>query len=131
MKIGEMKESKYISKSDVGVNGKNLTIKNLVQENIAGEGQQPDMKWILYFNEARKGLVLNQTNIALIAHVTGENDTDDWVNKQIQLFEDPTVSYAGKVMGGVRVRHPSHNAQPQPVQSNAVPNNQFDDDVPF
>lgn len=129
MKINEMKESKYIRKEDVGVNGKNLTIKSLVQENVAGENQPPEMKWILYFNEARKGLALNQTNISLIAHVTGSEETDDWVGKQVQLFEDPTVGYGGKIIGGVRVRHVSQAAPQQTPPP--VPNNDFDDDVPF
>lgn len=131
MKINEMKESKYISKEDVGVNGKNLTIRNsdhLLQENVAPDNKPPEMKWILYFNEARKGLALNQTNISLVAHITGSEETDDWRGKPVQLFEDPTISYGGKVIGGVRVRHVSNAPQPA---SPPMPNNDFDDDVPF
>lgn len=130
MKIGEMKESNYIKKEDVGVNGKNLTIRdNPVHENVAGEGHPPEMKYVLYFKEAKKGAILNQTNIALIAHVVGSEETNDWVGKQIQLFEDPTVGYAGKIMGGIRVRHVSNaTAPPTPAP---IPNNDFDDDIPF
>ena len=129
MKIGEMKESKHIRKEDVGIEGKNLTIKGSpVHENVAGEGKPPEMKWVLYFNEAQKGLALNQTNISLIAHVVGSEETDDGAGKQVQLYNDPSVNYAGYVTGGVRIRHVSTApaADPRPV-----PNNDFDDDIPF
>ena len=129
MKIGEMKESNYIKKEDVGVNGKNLTIHELKHENVAGENHPPEHKWVIYFNEAKKGLVLNQTNIALIAHVVGSEETNDWTGHQIQLFEDPTVGYAGKITGGIRVRHASAAALVTP--QTVAPNNDFDDDVPF
>jgi len=129
MKIGEMKESNYIKKEDVGVNGKNLTVRELKHENVAGDNHPPEHKWVLYFNEAKKGLVLNQTNIALIAHVVGSEETNDWTGKQIQLFEDPTVGYAGKITGGIRVRHPSNSTAP--VTEPVAPNNDFDDEIPF
>ncbi|GAF83248.1 unnamed protein product, partial [marine sediment metagenome] len=31
-------------------------------------------------------------------------ETEEWIGKQIVLWADPTVSFGGKLVGGVRVR---------------------------
>jgi hypothetical protein len=36
----------------------------------------------------------------------GSDNTDDWIGKQIVLFVDPSVSFAGKIVGGIRLRAP-------------------------
>ena len=51
-----------------------------------------------------KPLALNATNGQIIAQITGSDESDDWAGKQVVLFHDPNVSYAGKLMGGIRVR---------------------------
>ena len=131
MNINDMKESKFVTRHDVG-NGKNVIIKSVVVENVAPPNADPEEKWVCYFNNARKGLVLNQTNANLIAHIIGSEETSDWTGHSIQLYDDPSVSYAGKIVGGVRVRPAQGNVAPiQPPVQQPVPNNDFDDDVPF
>lgn len=120
MNINEMKESKYLKKEDVG-QGKLLTIKGLSQENVALESQPEELKYIMFFNEESKGLVMNWTNIQLCANAAGSEDTDNWVGKQIVLYNDPNVSYAGKITGGIRVRAPK----------NTEPKADFNDNIPF
>lgn len=131
MKIGQMKESKYVKKEDVGT-GKTVTIDRIEQENVAGENQPEEMKYVMYFKEAQKGLVLNWTNLQLAASVCGSEETDDWPGKKIELYEDPNISFGGKLVGGVRIRAPQQ-AQQQPAaqqydEANPPP---FDDDIPF
>ena len=58
MKIGEMRESKYLKKEDVG-RGKLVTVESLEQQNVAMEDQPPELKWIIHFKEFSKGMVLN------------------------------------------------------------------------
>ena len=105
MRIGEMKESKYIKKEDVG-SGKTVTIMRLDQQDVSMENEPESMKWTIYFKEFDKGMVLNWTNMQLIARATGSEETDDWVGKQIELYDDPNVSFGGKLTGGIRVRVP-------------------------
>jgi len=80
-----------------------LTISGLSKENLARDGEPPEMRWILQFAEAVKPCVLNMTNIRMIAHVTGSEETNDWIGKKITLWNDPTVSFNGNV-GGIRVQ---------------------------
>lgn len=102
--ISVLKESNYLQKSDVEPPVL-VTIKgDMVQENIAKEGQPEDLKWCLYFQEYEKPLIVNSTNGQLIAKALGSEESSDWDGKQIVLYNDPNVSFGGKLTGGIRVR---------------------------
>jgi hypothetical protein len=103
MRIGKMKESKFIKREDVG-EGKLVTISGLEQQNVAMDDQPEDLKWIIRFEEFDKGMVLNWTNIQLIAKAVGSEETDEWIGKRIVIYDDPNVSFGGKLVGGIRVR---------------------------
>lgn len=122
MRIGEMKESKYLKKEDVNT-GKVVTISRLDQQDVSMENEPESMKWTIYFKEFDKGMVLNWTNMQLIARVLDSEETNDWLDKKIELYEDPNVSFGGNLVGGIRVRAPNLN------QTNQSENPA--DDVPF
>ena len=102
-KISEMKSSKFLKRDDVG-EGTICVIETVSQENVAKEGADPEMKWCLHFTNFDKPLVLNTTNMQLIAKFLKSEDTDDWEGKKIVLYDDPSVSFGGKLVGGIRVR---------------------------
>lgn len=128
MNIHSMKQSKYVKKEDVQPPVL-VTIKNISQDNVAPDDKPEEIKHVLHFREDLNPLVLNWTNIQLIASFLGE-ETDNWVGKKIVLFHDPNVSYGGKLIGGVRVRKP----KAQPVQAESAASDAFeatDEEVPF
>lgn len=125
-KISEMRESKFLKKEDVG-RGTLVTIAGCQQHNVAMEGAAPEQKWALSFHELDKPLVLNSTNAQLCAQICHSDDTDDWTGKKIVLYTDPNVSYAGKLVGGIRVRAPKPGSVPEPPPSAPL----TDDDIPF
>lgn len=104
-KTAEMKDSKFLKQTDVG-RGALLTVDGCTQHNVAMQGADPEMKWCLSFNETDKPLVLNSTNIQLCEKIFESDDTDHWKGKRLVLYTDPTISYGGKVVGGIRVRAP-------------------------
>lgn len=106
MNVNELKVSKYLKKEDCGPNGVLVTIERIEQENVAKEGAEPDMKYVMYFQESEKGTVLNSTNGQSIAKILGSEESDAWIGKRIVLYNDPNVSYAGRITGGIRVRAP-------------------------
>lgn len=57
---------------------------------------------VLYFQELEQGLIVNATNRIVLESLLGE-DTDDWIGKSIEIYNDKTVSFNGQT-GGVRVR---------------------------
>lgn len=131
MHISKMSNSKFIKKDDVETPVL-VTISKIEQQNVAMDNEPPDMKWTMYFSDYEKPLVLNQTNITLASLALNSEDTDGWIGKNIVLFNDPTIMYAGKVTGGVRIRAPKPSA---PVAANTATASQsdpaFNDDIPF
>ncbi len=104
-RTNDMIPSKYLKKGDVGL-GQLWTIKGIEQVNVAKEDDEPQMKWILHFNETPKGLALNKTNIQRLEKILNSDDTDGWLGKQVVLFWDESVEYMGELKGGIRVRAP-------------------------
>ncbi len=129
-KTSEMRESKFLKKEDVG-RGMLMTVEACEQHNVAKEGAPPENKWCLTFAESDKPLVLNSTNIQLCERIFGSDDTDAWIGKQLVLYNDPTVAFQGKVIGGIRVRAPKVKPGPVPVPVPSPVEELTDDDVPF
>lgn len=137
-KTHEMIESKYLKKEDVG-RGVLATVARFEQANVALESQPPKLRWLMFFRELDKPLILNSTNIQLCERAFASDDTEDWVGKQIVLYNDPNVSMKGELVGGVRVRAPRVTAPvaAPPKISNAPPTERanpfsdMDDDIPF
>ena len=67
-------------------------------------------KLIMHFTGWSKGLVLNSTNINRMTFNEGggEIDTSDlghpWLKTQQTLYVDANVTYAGRVVGGLRIK---------------------------
>lgn len=116
MNIQDLKISKFLKKEDVGP-GALVTIRQITSENVAKEGADPEMKFCLHFDEYEKPLVLNSTNGQLIGQITGITDNIEtgWIGRSIVLYSDPSVSFGGKLVGGIRVRAPRAAAAVRPL----------------
>ena len=123
-KIGEMIESKYLKQSDVE-DEREFTIRKIGKGNVAREDEPEDIKWMVAFEETKKPMVLNSTNIQLMAKACGSEDTDDWVGKKVTIYVDPNVSFGGKLVGGLRVK------VSRPSKKPAGKFDDMEDDVPF
>ncbi len=91
------------------------------------------MKWALTFKDCAKPMILNATNSQIIAQILKSEETDDWLGKQIVLFDDPNVSFGGKLVGGIRVRAPrvKGTAPAKPAPAPVAPVEEEDSDVGF
>lgn len=118
MHISQLTESRFLKRADCG-RGILVTIKELFQENVAKENDPPELKWCIQFYEQAKPLVLNPTVAQIIAQITKCEDTDGWVGHKIVLFDDPTVSFGGKLVGGIRARAPRNLAPAAPAPAAA------------
>lgn len=114
--VSDLKVSKYLTKHDVDPPIL-LTIKGYKKVNVAPDGNDPDVKYTLTFQENDKPLVLNVTNGNIIAGFLGSEDFDDWIGHKIVLYNDPTISFGGKLTGGIRVRAPKNQAKPTQAQA--------------
>lgn len=145
--INSMMPSKYLKKEDCPAPAL-VTIRSFSHENVAPQGQPEEKKWIMHFNEFENGMVMNSTNLQLCSQAIGSEETDDWIGKQVVIFNDPNVSYAGRLTGGIRIRAVRRKAAPPPAPRPPAPavNRQparqeppadyddappIDDDIPF
>ena len=129
-KIGEMIESKYLKQSDVEEETE-VTIAKVGQLNVAREDQEPEMKWAVRFQELKKPMVLNSTNIQLLAKACESEDTDDWIGKKVVIYADPNVSFGGKLVGGLRVKLPIKKKAMAPAGNGGGNFADMEDDIPF
>ena len=137
-RTSEMIESKYLKKEDVGEDGTIVTIAAFERVNVAMEGEAPEYKWTMQFEEFAKPMVLNSTNINLCEKALGSDNTDDWIGKKIIVYNEPNISFGNKLVGGIRVKAHRNAAPPRqlPPRSGAgqVARHQADDlsdDPPF
>lgn len=116
-------KSKYLAKADVGEDGLILTIKGFRMETLEGDQGDED-KMVVHFKEDVKPMVLNRTNAQLIAVATGANKAGDAVNKQVVVYNDPTIAFGGKITGGLRIKKISGAPKPaaeRPFDDSSVP----------
>lgn len=132
-KIGEMIESKYLKQSDFP-DPLIVTVEKVGKINLAKEGEKPDVKWAVRFKEFNKPMVLNSTNIQLLAKACDSDDTDDWLGKEVIVYTDESVSFGGQVVGGLRIRRQGQAPTKAKVGGSEKTGTGFDDmddDIPF
>jgi len=102
MKFSDMSQSKYLQKEDV--HGKVIaTIVKVERENVAPKDQPPEYKLVMSFDELAKVLILNKTNMDCLREAFGD-ETANCIGQQVILYVDPTVMFANKRVGGIRLR---------------------------
>jgi hypothetical protein len=67
-------------------------------------------KWVITF-EGERCLGLNKTNLALVARWFGKRPSA-WVGQRITVYRDDSISFGGRLVGGLRVRKPSRSDVP-------------------
>ncbi len=102
-KISEMLPSNYLKQSDFPEDYV-VTVRAIERKNIAMDGKPAEYKWLATFAEFDKPMVLNSTNIQLMAKALGSDDSDDWVGHQVVVYVDENVSFGGELVGGLRIR---------------------------
>lgn len=139
MKISAAFPSKYLKAADLQDKNVTLIMNRVELEDIQGEDHK---KPVLYFEKAKKGLVLNVTNSKAIARIYGDN-TDDWEGKAVTLFP-AMVDFKGDTVEAIRLKAPQKAAaaklaaKPEPVYTEADPPPHdgsgmadMDDEIPF
>ena len=129
-RITDMMESKYLKQGDIADGEAVVTIKKVGKANIAREDEPAEYKWLVRFAEFERPMVLNRTNIEALGEILGD-ESDDWIGQSVVVYVDENVSYAGKRVGGLRIKavRKSPNAPSKRAESQAVAD--MDDDVPF
>ena len=115
--------SDFLTQEDVG-DGLTIEIESVVMEEMPGDDKET--KPVIICKDRPKPLpykfAVNRINWDLIALATGEDDTDNWPGKRITLWQDKSVSFGGKLVGGIRVRPKTvEQAKPSDVKEEEIP----------
>ena len=125
MKTSEMIQSKFLKKEDFP-QPVVLSIKGVAIEEVG----RNDTRWVLYFNEKTKAVVLNVTKIKQLEQRYGD-DTDHWIGKKVKVSNDPTVMMGQQVVGGIKFTLPPPGTATAPIPPPPPPVDEFNDDIPF
>jgi len=120
MKTSDMFPRKYATGADFGGKAVTLTIERMQPEQMRpGPNAPTTTKYVLYFKEAQKGVILNRTLSDQIETITGSDDTDDWPGCRVTLYPVP-MQVAGTPRIAIRAREPAanngHGAPPETLQ---------------
>ena len=120
-------DSRYLKQADVGEYGMVLTIAGFTVESVKGDDGDED-KVVMHFAEDVKPMILNKTNSNLLRVVTGTNRAGDAKGHKIVVYADPTISFGGRVVGGLRIKKvPGAPRQPAAAAAGV----DFNDKIPF
>lgn len=98
--------SAYLGKEDLPV-AKTVRLIAVQPEAIPGSNRR---KLVAQFEAMEKRLILNSTNIAHLANLFGTHNTAHW-RGEMTLYVDPSITYAGRQVGGIRIKE--NSAAPQ------------------
>jgi hypothetical protein len=111
---------KYLKREELTEEGTKHTVVSIDQQSVSNPDGTSDDKWVLLLS-GLKPLIMNATNIRVGVAAFGTSETDEWIGRPIVAYDDPTVEFGGKIVGGVRLR-----AVPKKVTKKAD-----DDEPPF
>lgn len=102
MKVGKFL-SNYVKSKDLTKPVK-LTITTTESETFNEGKAEEKTALVVFFKELEQGVVLCKDSINQLVELCGSDDTDDWSGKVVEMFNDLTVKFQGKNVGGIRFR---------------------------
>ena len=144
-------KSKYLSKEDCATPIL-AQIYIMTTDEIEVDNGGVEQRAVLHFHGDIKPLIVNNTNKELLKLITGAETVGQLRNKSIVLYNDPTIMFGRKMVGGIRIRAVKANYAPPATMSNptyAPPETElprprptpeisypstdvpFDDDIPY
>ncbi len=99
--------SKFLKSEDIEAAGGEVTftISKIERKEYEDNGKK-EIKGVLSFSDDDRQLSLNVTNTNILIGMYGASGIDKaWSGKQVTLYVDPNVAYAGKIVKGLRIRN--------------------------
>lgn len=96
----------YLKKTDA-TEPMRLTVAKTFEDKVAAPGKPAQERLVASFRETPKKLIINQTNGAVLAKLSGSDDPAKWAGTVVEVFLDADVAFAGQKVGGIRLRRPT------------------------
>ena len=101
---GDASNALFLKKDDIIPGGLVVTIAKFEITDIEDRDGSTKEKMCVYFQELDKPLVLNNTNAQALKLFTGAEMPLDAIGKKVEMYVDPSVSFGGQIIGGIRFR---------------------------
>src|SRR5664280_2846710 len=95
--------SQYLSAKDIGDRKIRTKVAKVRQAELRGNDDKKKTKFVLFLESIDKPMVVNATNKNALVDALGRAPAK-WIGATIGLYVDPTVTFAGKVTKGLRLR---------------------------
>ncbi len=69
-----------------------LVIDRVEEESVNRNGKEEKV-WVIYFRNAKKGVVLSRRTALQIASALKSANTEDWIGKEILIYPDEIVMF--------------------------------------
>jgi hypothetical protein len=113
MNVNKMFPSRYATGADLNGKSHTLVIARIAEEEMRPQPTAaPVKKFVLYFKNAQKGIILSRTLTDQIAAVLGQ-ETEEWTGKKITIYAVP-LRVAGKDRLAIRAKAPIDGTTPVP-----------------
>ena len=134
--------SNFLSASDLASTGPILVnIESVEEEQVGGDTKPVLRGWGGSPVKGEDGkttmqgrdvvIALNPTNLTALTELFKSDETDDWCGECIVAFNDPSVLFNNRKVGGIRFRKPKDGFE-KPVRPIRARGGQVEDkDVPF
>ena len=101
--VTKVQNRRFLKKADLSKSLR-LTIREVLEEDVALEGAPAKPRYVLHFEEIEKSLILKWNIAKSIEAITDSRDMDNWPGQMIIVYHDPDVLYEGRAVGGIRVK---------------------------
>ena len=126
--------SKYFKASEFPDEPMTRQVETVRFEKFDNDGKSTE-KPVVYFAKEKCGLVIGPTQWDQIVEATGEDDTDNWKGRQLELFKAAT-DFRGRTVDCIRIRAPRQGdvaklpLKQKPTASTKPPPD-MGDEIPF
>ena len=107
---GDASGAQFLKKDDIIPGGQVVTIAKFEMTDIEDRDVGTKQRMCVHFQELDKPLVLNSTNAQALKLFTCAEMPFDAIGKKVEIYVDPSVSFGGQIIGGIRFRPASEVA---------------------
>ncbi len=97
-------ESKFLKHQELDGQDWVVTIDRVERQEMKNNDGKQEKKFVLFFKEIEKGMILNATNMHTITTLLKSDESENWAGKKITLYTKDDIEMGGKLVPGLRVR---------------------------
>ena len=97
-------DSKYLKHEELDGHDLDFTISRVERHKMKNNDGVEERKFVVFFSEMEKGMILNATNMKTITKLMNSNESDEWVGKRITVYTKDDIEMGGELKSGLRVR---------------------------